>query len=133
MSVERPDLDGLRLFKPASPHVWLMFHGRRHRVGSPAVYDALWSEIDGLVNFDDLDEIAQGPDLPDGTCLIRAEGTVFIHLLTLQDGQVRRLFIPTLESLQGFGFDTWKVRDLPPLVVQALPAGPDITAASDQR
>ena len=130
MAVERPDLDGFRLFRPGSPDVWLVFHGRRHRVASSAVYDALWSEIDGLVNFDALEEVAIGPELAGGTCLIRAEGTVFIHLLTTQDGEIRRLFVPTFESLQGFGFDEGRVRDLPALAVQGIPAGEDLTAAS---
>jgi len=132
MLIERGDLDGRRLIQPGKPDVWLMFHGRRHRVVSPAVYDALWSEVEGLTPSDDVPEIAMGPELNEGTCLIRAEGALPIHLLTGFPA-VRRLFIPTWESLLEFGFDETKVKTVPALVLEAIASGPDLDGAADRR
>jgi hypothetical protein len=132
MVIERPDLDGLRLQQPGTPDVWLMFHGRRHRVASTAVYDALWSEVSGLVVHHDVESIALGEELSEGCCLVRADGTVFIHLLTAIDGEIRRCFIPNYESLVDFGFDEAKVRDVPGLLLQAVPAGRDLTSAASR-
>jgi hypothetical protein len=127
----RPDLDGMRLHKPDSPDVWLVFHGRRHRVASPAVYDALWSEIDRLVQFEEADSVELGEELVDGTCLVRAEGTLPIYLLTVMGGEVRRFFIPTYEALLAYGFDEGKVRELPHLVLRAIPSGDELTAGGN--
>jgi hypothetical protein len=132
MVIERPDLDGLRLHQPGRPDVWLMFHGRRHRVASSGVYDALWSEVAGLVTSHDIDSIALGDDLAEGTCLIRADDTVFIHLLTVIGGEVRRCFIPNYESLVDFAFDEAKVINVPPLLLQGVAAGRDITSAASR-
>ena len=102
----RPDLDGLRLHAPGGPDVWLMFAGQRHRIASPAVYDALWSEVDGLVSAFDVAMIEEGHELAEGTCLVRADGSLAIHLLTSpRPGEVVRCFVPTYESLTDFGFD----------------------------
>lgn len=133
MNRERPDLDGLRLIRPGEPDVFLMIGGRRRRVASPQVYDALWSEVDGLVSAFDVEAIALGPELGEGTCLVRADGDVAIHLLTAPaPGEIVRCFIPTLESLQDYGFDQTLVRNVPPLLIQAVPAGPDLVSAPDR-
>lgn len=132
MVIERPDLDGMRLHQPNTADVWLIFHGRRHRVASTAVYDALWSEIAGLVTSHDIDSIALGDDLSEGSCLVRADETVFIHLLTVIGGEVRRCFIPNYESLLDFGFDEAKVRNVPPLMLQGVPVGRDLTSAASR-
>jgi hypothetical protein len=132
MLVERSDLDGSRLIQPGKPDVWLMFHGRRHRVVSPTVYDNLWSEVEGLTPREDIPDIAMGPELNEGTCLIRAEGTLPIYLLTGFPA-VRRLFVPTYETLLAFGFDEARVKTVPPLVMEAVSPGPDLEAAGDRR
>lgn len=132
MLYERDDLDGHRLTQPGTPDVWLMFHGKRHRVASPEVYDSLWSEVDRVVPSDEIDAIALGPELNDGTCLIRPRGFLSIYLLT-GARHVHRLFIPTFETLRDFGFDEAKVHDIPPLVLEAIPDGGTIESAADRR
>jgi hypothetical protein len=129
MVSERPDLDGLRLIESGGPDVWLIFHGRRHRVPSTAVYDRLFSEIEGLVHSSEIQSIARGDDLSAGACLIRGDGTLAVYLLTTVEGELRRLFVPTYESLRDFRFDEAKVRDVPTLLLQAVPTGAELISA----
>lgn len=128
----RPDMDGLRLVTPGKSDVWLMFDGRRHRIASSQVYDALWSEVEGLVSSFDVELIEQGPELGEGACLVRADGELAIHLLTAPDGAPQRRFIPTYESLLDFAFDEAKVRNVPGLLLQAVAPGPELTSAADR-
>lgn len=129
----RPDLDGLRLNESGTSDVWLVFGGERHRVTSPEVYDALFSGVDKLVTFEGVDEVVQGAELGEGTCLIRAEGGLGIHLLArAADGRVRRHHIPTFESFLDFGFDEARVREFPPLLIEGVEAGPELTSAADR-
>lgn len=132
MLIERPDLDGLRLYARDHPDVWLVFSGRRHRIASPAVYDAMFSEIDRLVAFDGIEQIALGDELCEGSCLVRADGALSIYLLTMIDGEVRRHFVPTYETLCDFGFAEERVREIPPLLLEAVPAGRDLVSASSR-
>lgn len=128
----RPDLDGLRLIAPGRPEVFLMFGGRRHQVSSSAVYDALWNEVEGLVSSFDVDTIELGPPLVEGSCLIRPDGDVAIHLLTATaEGPIRH-FVPTYESLLDFAFDEGRVRNVPRLLLDAVPAGEDLVSAADR-
>jgi hypothetical protein len=132
MVLTRPDLDGLRLTEPGKPEVWLVFGGERHLIASSAVYDALFSEVTGLVPYEGVSEITEGPVLAEGTCLVRGDGELSIHLLTrAHNGRVVRHFIPTWESLVGFGFDHDKVRSVPPLVIECVPEGVDLISADD--
>lgn len=129
----RPDLDGLRLNEPGRPEVWVVFGGERHQVASSTVYDSLFSEVTGLLPYEGVEWITEGPALEEGTCLIRADETLSIHLLArASNGQVVRHFIPTYESLVDFGFDENKVRNVPPLVIEALHEGVELVSAADR-
>lgn len=133
MVLPRHDLDGRRLIEPGTPEVWLVVRGERRHVPSTAIYDALWSETTGLVAFEGVEWITRGPDLAEGTCLVRPDGGLSIHLLAKSDtGAVLRHFIPTYESLVDFGFDEAKVRNVPPLVIEGLQEGFDLVSAADR-
>lgn len=136
MPKERREFDGRRISEPGSNEVWLVFHGRRHRIASPRVYDALFDEVDGIEYVGDLDDVLAGNELNEGTCLVRGDGELSIYLLTgvpysrwpLDD--VKRHFIPTYEDMLEFRFDEAKVRNLPILVLQAISIGEELTAAT---
>ncbi|MDP8916958.1 MAG: hypothetical protein M3M95_07145 [Pseudomonadota bacterium] len=133
MVLPRPDLDGRRLNEPGKPEVWLVFGGERHQIASSTVYDSLFSEVTGLLPYEGVEWITEGPVLEEGTCLIRADETLSIYLVTRRfNGQVVRHFIPTYESLVDFGFDQGKVRNVPPLVVEGLHEGVELTSAADR-
>lgn len=133
MHVTREDLDGLRLVEPGKPDVWLMFHGRRHRVCSPQVYEALFSDIEGLVYSDEISSITMGPELNDGTCLIRALGTLAIFLVTGRYPHVTRYYITSYNSFCDFGFNMNAVTDVPSILLDALAIGDDLASPADRR
>lgn len=130
--IERPDLDGLRLFEPGKPDVWLVFHGRRHRIASSNVYDSLFHEVDGIIESQEIEGVALGDQIGEGACLIRADGTLPVYLLTVFDGEARRCHIPSYEVLRDFGFHEKKVRDASPLLVNAVPIGEALTSAKSR-
>lgn len=127
----RDDLDGLRLAAPDNPDVWLVFEGRRHRVASPAVYQALFAGPDDLIFSEDIATITMGPELNDGTCLVRPSGSHAIFLVTGR-GPVRKYHIPTYESFTDFGFSEAAVIEVPSLVLEAVELGGELTSSFDR-
>ena len=132
-ALPRHDLDGLRLIEPDKPDVWLVFRGERHRIVSPDVYAALFADGTDLTTYEGVEWIALGHEIGEGACLIRADGSLSIHLLTRDErGQVQKHFVPTYESLLDFGFDESKVRSVSPLVVEGLADGAELRSAADR-
>lgn len=124
----RHDLDGKRLYVPGRPEVWLMFHGLRHHVMSPAVHSALFANSEGHTPIDDVDAIQRGADLNDGTFLARGEGELAHYLITgFPATEVRRYYIPSWEIFLGYGFGAEQVRWVPSLVLSAVPAARPLT------
>ncbi len=106
-----------------------MYHGMRHHVENPTVYDSLFSSDSPLTQIDTVDVILRGSDLNDGSCLIRGEGSTDIFLLTGFPGTgVMRYLIRTFETFVAFGFDEHLVREIPDLVLQGIRAGRPIEA-----
>lgn len=125
--IERPDLDGCRLQREGDANVWLVFHGKRHRISSPAAYERLFGETQGVVHHQGIDDIALGPEIGEDTCLVRPEGSLAIYLVTGRPPDaVRRHHIPNWETLCDFGFDTAKVWLVPPVFLKVLVGGGDI-------
>lgn len=127
----RHDLDGARLSDPDGPNVWVIYGGRRHRIESSKVYDALFSEVDRLIPSHEIDEIEMGPELNDGTCLVRACGTLPVYLIT-GFPHAKRHLIPTFETALAFGFDLTKTHDIPAIVIDSIPLGEDLESASER-
>jgi hypothetical protein len=127
----RHDLDGARLREPDSPNVWVVYGGRRHRIESSSVYDALFSEVDRIILSHEIGEIEMGPELNDGTCLIRVRGTLPVYLVT-GFPHAKRHFIPTFEAVLDFGFDLTKTHDIPAIVIESIPMGEDLESASER-
>ncbi len=127
----RDDLDGLRLAAPDSADVWLVFGGRRHRIASPAVYQALFASADDLVFSQEIPSITMGPELNDGTCLARAMGSHAIFLVTGR-APARRYHIPTYENFVDFGFNEGAVIDVPALLLDAVDLAGELTSTFDR-
>ncbi|WP_462122045.1 hypothetical protein [Methylorubrum thiocyanatum] len=127
----RDDLDGLRLVASDSPDVWLVFAGRRHRIASPAVYQALFAGPDDLIFSEDIPSITMGEELNDGTCLVRPTGSHAIFLVTGR-APVRKFHIPTFESFTDFGFSESAVIDVPALILEAVELGGELTSTLDR-
>lgn len=128
----RDDLNGLRLAMPESADVWLVFSGRRHRVASPAVYQALFTSPDDLIFSEDIPSITMGPELNDGTCLARPIGSHAIFLVTGRAPEIRKYYIPTYENFTDFGFNENAVIDVPALILEAVELAGELTSTFEQ-
>jgi hypothetical protein len=125
------EFNGARVFTPGKPEVWLVFHGTRHHLVSPAVYEALFISGEGLTMMDDVEEIQRGADLVDGTCLVRAEGELPIYLVTgFPQTAIRKHYVASYDSFLAFAFSEEKVRIVPPLVLAAVPTGRELRSAA---
>lgn len=125
-------LNGARIQVPNTPEIWLIYHGMRRHIVSPAVYQALFSSGEGIIELESVDQILRGPDLNDGTCLIQDENGGPIFLLTgFPDTEVRKHNIISYDTFQDFAFDMSKVVRLPSLVVAGIPVGRDIRSAAE--
>jgi hypothetical protein len=102
-------------------------------VCSPQVYEALFSDIEGLVYSDEISSITMGPELNDGTCLIRALGTLAIFLVTGRYPHVTRYYITSYNSFCDFGFNMNAVTDVPSILLDALAIGDDLASPADRR
>lgn len=131
--MERPDLDGMRLARWGAPDVWLVYGGRRHRIASPDVYTSLFGDRQEAISFDDdMDHVDPGPELNDGTCLVRADRNGMIFMATGAGDTFRLHHVWNYETLLDFGFDMGKVRDVPQLLVDVLPRGRDLVSAGSR-
>ncbi|MGW5837768.1 hypothetical protein ACWFZ6_07000 [Methylorubrum extorquens] len=120
-SIDR--LNGKRIYIAGDPNVWLVFHEQRHRIVSPEVYDALFSDIEGLLEFPALEEIPIGYELGAGTCLVQAEGEIARYLLVDAPEGVRRLHISTWEVWELFAFNENGLRKVSPLLLKDVKVG----------
>jgi hypothetical protein len=131
MGKERPDLDGLRLYHPGNPNVWLIFHGQKHRIASPGAYDALFANHEGLNSSDEIDTIFEGVEISEGTILARPAGSVSVYLVTGWP-ETQRYLVGSYETAVDFGFDLSKVIDIPSLVLYAVQPGIELISANDR-
>ena len=132
MALVRPELDGLRLYVPDRPEVWLVFHGLRHHVVSPEVHDALFVGVEGHTAVESVDGLMRGPDLNEGTCLVRGDGEdEGTYLVTgFPSAEVRRHHIFSWQTFVDFGFDEQRVRLTPGLLLSAIPLGRELRSSA---
>lgn len=113
--------------------MWLMFDGERHRLDATVTTESLFTDPAKPVKYYGVDLIACGSEISADSCLVSAEGFPDIYLVisTLDHG-VRKQRIQTWQSFCDFGFDKDKIKIVPPVLLEALSAGPDITSAHDR-
>lgn len=128
----RSDLDGVRLHVIGRPELWLVFHGKRHRVASPAVYQSLFVETAGLLLNDEFDEIIEGAELNEGSCLIRFDGEHDVFLLTGSGKESTIYKIASQETFLDFAFDEGRVRAIPVLFRAFIDEGEPLVSAADK-
>lgn len=132
MLFDRPDLDGLRLRQVGGDDVWLVYHGRRHKIASPSVSHALFMNDLSIEHVNDIEAISLGPDLNEGTCLIRSDHRGDIYLLTGSRFDPRLHRVTSWNSFVEFHFAIEAVRTVPDLLVDAIELGRTLSAANDR-
>lgn len=120
----RPDLDGRRLISEDKTRTWLVFHGLRHHISSAAVYDSLFRPSIEFEEFSDLDAIAEGPDLTNGTCLVSSAESGEIYLIFGSPSvNIRKHLVQTYETFIAMGFNDSLVTRVPSILLAAIPSG----------
>ena len=117
------------MVRAGEPDVWLIFHGVRHRIASPRVFDALFRDAEGLIEDVDPYAVSEGVTLEDGSCLVTPdEGGGFYLVIRGEAGIVRRHLVVNWESWCDFRFDQDKLATIPRLVLEGLPRGRDLSS-----
>ena len=124
----RPDLDGLFARDASDDIVWLVFHGKRHRIASSEVMQALFDS--GPEKSFDLTPIKEGKPLDFGTCLARSGPSSSIFLVRENSVGVEKNLIPSYENFLEFGFSLQKVIWIPEAVLDLVSLGRDLTGAA---
>lgn len=118
----RPDLSGLRVQSPHTAPIYLIDpEGYRRWIPSPATYNALFRDWNGVVTDLGANLIAPGPDLDGGAFLGRAPGAARVYLVS--NGEKRWIVSPA--TMDKYWFDWSKIRDVPAAALHAIPNGPD--------
>ena len=74
--------------------------------------------------FSDIDEIAEGPDLNNGTCLVSNAETGEVYLVFGSPSiNVRKHSIQTYETFVALGFNDSLVTVVPSILLSAVPSG----------
>ena len=119
----RPELNG-RIVSTPDGDLAIVMNGIAHFFENKHVIYALFG--DHSIKPDcPIHDVPPGPTLNDGTCLIRAKGTVDIFLVTGLP-RTRRHLISTYENFKAYGFEMTMVQEIPWLALQAVPVGPVI-------
>ncbi|MEH3116213.1 MAG: hypothetical protein PGN25_00925 [Methylorubrum populi] len=127
MQTAHTELDGQHLRAPGTGDVWLVFHGLRHRVVTPLAL----LENDHATEYADLETIAVGPELSPEARLLRPAGLPYVYLVFGAPKTIRCL-VATLETFLEFRFSASRVVDVPPIVLDAIPVGPELQGAADR-
>ena len=124
MSKISKELDGKRLVNTERTKTWLMFHGLRHHITSGLVYESLFVPSVPIEEYTAIDEVAEGPDLGEGTCLVSNADNGIVYLVFGHPAiNVRKHAIETYETFTALGFNDALVRPVPGLLLSAVPSG----------
>jgi hypothetical protein len=119
------DLNGMLLIPPEGGSLWLVYQGRRHRVASETVFSNLFRADVQPAASAELKTLELGPVIEESDRLVRAAGGSTIYFA--RDMAAPKLHpISSYEAFKGFGFDEAKVREVPQLMLDALPRGPGL-------
>lgn len=125
----RKDLDGLRIIDHKSNEVWLIINGMRHYINGSSVYDALFSDLN-LAEAADLEDIVRGPNLGEGTCLVKSDDGS-IYLISGEGEYIRKHRITTWETFNKYAFNFDAVKNVPKILLDAVPSSIDIFVEVD--
>lgn len=120
---DRPDLNGVRMKSPDNPMVYMVDQGKKRWIPNPSTYNNLFRDWTSIVVDIDVNEVPTGPQISDGAILARAGGTAPVYLV--DQGMKRWIISPA--TMDKYDFDWGKIKVVEPIVLGALPSGPDIS------
>lgn len=120
----RPDLNGRLVQVPGLPQVYLVINGYRRWIPD---YDTFLNLFPGNATIQSdtgVGLISEGPALSSGAVLAKSSDDVRIYLVT--NGM--KMWIPSPAIFQLNQFNSATVLTVVPVIMKAVPTGPDIQA-----
>ncbi len=121
--MKRPDLAGTRVQTPGQPQVYFIDDGTRRWLPDAATYNNLFRDWGSIVQSLDTNEIDEGPAITAGAVLAR--GIHMPEVFLVSNGQKR--WIVSGPAMDKFDFSWNAVKDVPPVLLDSIPSGPDIS------
>ncbi len=129
MTVDRPDLNGLRIRLPGHAAVYLIDQGKRRWIPNPTVYDDLFRTWEGILQDVDVKEINKGDKIPETAILVKTYDNPAVYLLDgVSPNQVRRWVVnPATMDRYQFAWNRIHVWNIPHSSLETMiKAGPEI-------
>jgi hypothetical protein len=118
---------GLLLQPPGDPKIYLVdVDGSLRHIADQSTLTSLYGDNGAPIEPHDLSGLTIGPDLPSGTYLATDGVKTYLVEPTAND-QGRKRWITSPPVFDQFAFNPSKVQTVDPLVLAAMPCGPDLT------
>jgi len=118
----RRDLAGCRLKMPNAAPVYVINpEGYRQWIPDPSTYNNLFANWNEIYVYLDADKIALAPPLSVGAVLAKSSNNTAVYLIS--NGVKRWIINPPIFDKFDFAWD--QILVLPPVVVDAIPTGPN--------
>ena len=118
----RPEFNGLLVQVTGLPQVYLVINGYRCWVPNYDTFLNLFPSNASIKNDTGVILIAQGPDLSNGAVLAKSSSDANIYLVSNK----MKMWIPSPAIFQRYQFNGSKVLTVAPVIMDAVPNGPDL-------
>lgn len=118
----RPDLNGRLVQVPGAPQVYLVINGYRRWIPNYPTFLNLFPSNASIQSDTGVGLISEGPALSNGAVLAKSSDDVKIYLVT--NGM--KMWIPSPAIFQLNQFNPATVLTVAPVIMNAVPNGPDI-------
>ncbi len=122
-SIVAPDLDGLLMKSPFSSPIYLIMHGRRHHIPSPATYNALFKSSCKVYDELLISTIEEGQPLSVGAALLQGDESGAQYLYT--NGHKHHISSPDVRV--KYCFDPSKILVIKDSILAFIPDGLPLT------
>lgn len=118
----RPEFNGLLVQVTGLPQVYLVINGYRRWIPNWDTFLNLFPSNASIKNDTGVILIAQGPDLSNGAVLAKSSADAKTYLVS--NGM--KMWIPNPTIFRRYQFNGSKVLTVAPVIMDAVPTGPDI-------
>jgi hypothetical protein len=109
--------------------LWMLLHGHRRKFASKQIFEELIGSSPPLCEEHEVEHYGLGPEICEGSCLVRGDGSLGIFLVTGYPSTFRYK-IESFEAFSQYGFQLSAVRNIPIIVLEQIPLGSSITTFS---
>ena len=130
-SSPQPELNGLLLQLPGNDKIYLVLNGYRCHVPDVTTLQGLFVNNPKIVQDINIGLVSEGQPLSSGA--ITAKGpaaTIYLVSKGVNVANVVKWGIPSMDVFNRYQFDTSKTQQVPQIVIDAVPTGPNVQPPS---